>query len=79
VFTIVAEVAGLYPGRGKEGRPEALVGLGSIALGRELCKAYGGWGIVSPWNREARMLTVGPEHHRGWQVGRVSQGHGILT
>lgn len=79
-LTVVAEVASLYPGRGTAGRPEALVGAGSLALGREPCKAYGSWGIVSPWNLEAAVLPdVGPEHHEGWQVGRISQEHGILT
>ncbi len=78
-FTIVAEVASLYPGRGTNGSPEALVGCGIIALGREPCKAYSGWGIVSPWNRPgARMPILGPEKYVGWQVGRLSQEHGIL-
>ncbi|CZR55607.1 related to alanine racemase [Phialocephala subalpina] len=79
-FTVVAEVASLYPGRGKDGAPEALVGSGSLALGREPCKAYSGWGIVSPWNREGvRMPAEGPEKHVGWHVGRISQEHGILV
>jgi D-serine deaminase-like pyridoxal phosphate-dependent protein len=79
-LTIVAEVASLYPGRGKDGSPEALVGSGTIALGREPCKAYSGWGIVTPWNRPGvKMPDGGPEKHVGWQVGRISQEHGILT
>ncbi len=79
-LTIVAEVASLYPGRGKDGSPEALLGAGSLALGREPCKAYNGWGILTPWNRpEVRLPTVGPEKHVGWQVGRISQEHGILV
>jgi D-serine ammonia-lyase len=79
-LTIVAEVASIYPGRGKGGFPEALIAAGSLALGREPCKAYSGWGIVSPWNiPDAQHPTAGPEHHEGWQVGRISQEHGILT
>lgn len=79
-FTIVAEVASLYPGRGKDGRPEALIGAGSISLGREPCKAYPGFGIVSPWNiAGATQPQVGPEAQQGWQVGRISQEHGILA
>jgi D-serine deaminase-like pyridoxal phosphate-dependent protein len=79
-LTIVAEVASLYPGRGKDGSPEALLGSGSLALGREPCKAYDGWGILTPWNRPGvRMPNVGPEKHTGWQVGRISQEHGILV
>ena len=51
-FTVVAEVASIYPGRGKNGTPEVLINAGIIALAREPCKAYGGFGIVSEWGRE---------------------------
>lgn len=79
-LTIVAEVTSIYPSRGKGGRSEALIAAGSLALGREPCKAYSGWGIVSPWNiPNAQNPTAGPEDHQGWQVGRISQEHGILT
>ncbi|RDW75962.1 hypothetical protein BP5796_06783 [Coleophoma crateriformis] len=79
-FTVLAEVASLYPGRGASGKTEALVGAGIIAMGREPCKAYPGWGMLSPWNRpDASMPTVGPEQHAGWQLGRLSQEHGILV
>jgi D-serine deaminase-like pyridoxal phosphate-dependent protein len=79
-LTILAEVVSIYPGRGKDGRPEVLIAAGSLALGREPCKAYSGWGIVSPWKIEkARMPDFGPDMHDEWQVGRISQEHGILT
>jgi D-serine deaminase-like pyridoxal phosphate-dependent protein len=79
-LTIMAEVAGVYPGRGEGGRSEALIAAGSLALGHEPCKAYPGWGIVSPWNiTDAQFPKAGPEDHEGWQVGRISQEHGILT
>ena len=79
-LTILAEVASLYPGRGKNATPEALLGAGTLALGREPCQAYPGWGILTPWNRPGvRMPVGGPETHVGWQVGRVSQEHGILV
>jgi D-serine ammonia-lyase len=79
-LTIVAEIASLYPGRGKNGSPEALVGSGSLALGREPCKAYPGWGILSPWNRlDVPLPASGTEGHVGWQVERISQEHGILA
>lgn len=79
-ITIVAEVASLYPGRGKNGTPEALLGAGTLALGREPCKAYEGWGILTPWNRPGvKMPSAGPENHVGWRVGRISQEHGILV
>ncbi|KAH8813040.1 putative serine dehydratase domain-containing protein [Xylogone sp. PMI_703] len=79
-FTIVAEVASIYSERGPNDTPEVLLGLGSIGLGREPCKAYAGWGILSPWNIDnAKMPISGPEDHEGWQVSRISQEHGILT
>lgn len=83
-LTIITEVASIYPKRGEDGRPEALVTAGSLALGREPCKAYSGWGIASPWNisdAEAPQIRsrLTPENYTGWEVGRISQEHGILT
>ncbi|KAG9235418.1 putative serine dehydratase domain-containing protein [Amylocarpus encephaloides] len=79
-LTIVAEIASVYPGRGENGTPEALLGAGCIALGREPCKAYAGWGVMTPWNRTGvEMPKVSLDEHRGWKVGRISQEHGILT
>ena len=74
---ILVEVVSLYPDRSE--RPEALIAAGSIVLGREPCKSYPGWGVVSPW-----PATQGPHYdtersRAGWIVGRVSQEHGILT
>jgi len=35
---------------------------------------------VSPWNREGvEMPSGGVERYFGWQVGRISQEHGILV
>ncbi|KFY31913.1 hypothetical protein V494_07903, partial [Pseudogymnoascus sp. VKM F-4513 (FW-928)] len=65
-LTIVAEVASVYADRNNG---EALITAGSIALGRETCKSYSGWGVVSPWG------DVGRE---GWVVGNISQEHGTL-
>ncbi|KAL9031340.1 MAG: hypothetical protein Q9196_000630 [Gyalolechia fulgens] len=71
-MTILAQVASMYDGRD---RREALIATGSLALGREPCQSYEGWGIVSDWN-----MTLQP-NNRGscWQVGRISQEHGILN
>jgi len=44
-LTILAEVRSLYPEREQ---PEALVAAGTVALGREKCKDYRGWGVVTP-------------------------------
>jgi D-serine deaminase-like pyridoxal phosphate-dependent protein len=79
---ILAEVASLYPERAK---PEALIAAGSLVLGREPCKSYPGWGVVTPWIAKSTSSTssdVGhytPSSPTGWIVGKVSQEHGILT
>ncbi|KAK5995341.1 D-serine dehydratase [Cladobotryum mycophilum] len=79
-FTVVAEVHSTYPGRGEDGSPEALIGAGGLALGRETCKAYSGMAMVSPWGRKGVELpTCDVEDYEGWTVGRFSQEHGILT
>ena len=77
-LTILAEVASLYMHRNP---PEALVAAGSLALGREPCKSYSGWGVVSDWSVSTAMTTKSctvPTTRSGWEVGRVSQEHGIL-
>ncbi len=71
-LTVLAEVASIYDDRESS---EALIAAGSLALGRELCKAYNGWGIVNDWG----MALQTNNGRSGWQVGRISQEHGILT
>ena len=74
---ILVEVASLYLDRGQ--KPEALVAAGSIVLGREPCKSYSGWGVVTPWPSDSSP-TYDPEGDKtGWIVGRISQEHGILV
>jgi D-serine deaminase-like pyridoxal phosphate-dependent protein len=81
---ILVEVASLYTERSK---PEALIAAGSLALGREPCKSYSGWGVVSPWSSLPRLASEAAQQHtyspasdkRGWIVGRISQEHGLLT
>ena len=76
-FRILVEVNSLYLDRGE--KPEALISAGSIVLGREPCKSYDGWGVVSPWP-SAKGSHYDPEGSKtGWIVGRISQEHGILT
>ncbi|OAA70698.1 Alanine racemase [Cordyceps fumosorosea ARSEF 2679] len=81
-LTVLAEVHSTYPGRGAGGTPEALVGAGGLALGREFCKAYDGMAMVTPWGRQAAAAAVTQgdvEDFEGWTVGRFSQEHGIVT
>ncbi|KAF2155370.1 hypothetical protein K461DRAFT_222633 [Myriangium duriaei CBS 260.36] len=77
---IMVEVASLYDERDK---PEALICAGSIVLGREPCKSYPGWGVLTPWSQHAgeeQSRIYDPTSDKtGWIVGRISQEHGILT
>ena len=76
-FRVLAEVASVYPDRGD--KPEALIAAGSIVLGREPCKSYPGWGVVTPWPA-SKGQHYDPEGSKtGWIVGRISQEHGVLT
>lgn len=75
---MLLEVTSVYNERSK---PEALVSAGSLAMGREPCKSYPGWGIVTPalGNSSAKHIYDEREGKTGWIVGRISQEHGILT
>lgn len=76
-FRILAEVASVYSDRGNQ--PEALIAAGSIVLGREPCKSYSGWAVVTPWPARSGQHYDPEGDKTGWIVGRVSQEHGILT
>lgn len=75
---MLLEVTSVYNERTK---PEALVSAGSLAMGREPCKSYTGWGIVTPdlGNSSAKHIYDEQAGRTGWIVGRISQEHGILT
>ena len=77
-LTILAEVSSVYEDRKS---PEVLVAAGTLALGREPCKAYPGWGIVGEWgvNDPFEGKAVVDDGRSGWQVGKISQEHGLLT
>jgi D-serine deaminase-like pyridoxal phosphate-dependent protein len=74
---LLVEVVSLYDERTK---PEALISAGSLALGREPCKSYPGWGIVSPELGNSHNAVYDERGEKtGWIVGKVSQEHGILS
>jgi D-serine deaminase-like pyridoxal phosphate-dependent protein len=76
---MLLEVTSIYDERGK---PEALVSAGSLAMGREPCKSYPGWGIVTPYlgNQQNKDLIYDERGEKtGWIIGRISQEHGILS
>ncbi|PWY66804.1 hypothetical protein BO94DRAFT_504109 [Aspergillus sclerotioniger CBS 115572] len=69
-ISVVAEVCSVY-NDAERSKPEALVAAGSLALGREPCKSYPGWGLVGDWKRQkgpSRLI-----------VERISQEHAILA
>lgn len=76
-FRVLTEVLSVYSERDV---PEALIGTGTIALGREPCQSYSGWAIVapSPW-RDHEEAIYDEQSRTGWIVGRISQEHGTLT
>lgn len=79
-FTIVAEIASLYPHRSP---PEALMACGNLSLARETCRTYSGFGVMTPWDpahRDQQWSFYDPQKDcTGWVVSRISQEHGILT
>jgi D-serine ammonia-lyase len=87
-ISVLVEVCSLYPERGPNGTTEALINAGTLAIAREPCadkgnaqgQHYNNWGIITPWNCE-KQPAPGPEFpakHGGWQVGKITQEHGIL-
>lgn len=74
-LSIVAEVCSVY-NDGERGIPEALVAAGTLALGREPCQGYTGWGVLSSWRQEGGA-GVGSE--KRLIVDRISQEHGIVA
>ncbi|EXJ64194.1 hypothetical protein A1O7_00530 [Cladophialophora yegresii CBS 114405] len=72
--SVLAEVCSLYPNRTEH--PEALTSAGCLALAREPCKDYDGWGVVSPWNMPKHYSIKRDERV---VVSRISQEHGILA
>ena len=72
--SVLAEVCSLYPNRTE--KPEALVSAGGLALAREPCKDYAGWGVLSPWNMPDSYSI---EKGNRIIVSRISQEHGILA
>ena len=75
-FSILAEVASTYP---KRSPPQALIAAGCLALGREPCPGYSGWGMLSDWGMRNDDGSIGDgEEYSGWELAKVSQEHGLL-
>ncbi|KAH7032179.1 putative serine dehydratase domain-containing protein [Macrophomina phaseolina] len=74
-LSVVAEVCSVYNG-GEREKPEALVAVGTLGLGREPCPSYKGWGVVS---RSAYASPAAEEPSRRLIVERISQEHAIVS
>ncbi|GAM40930.1 hypothetical protein TCE0_041f13661 [Talaromyces pinophilus] len=72
-ISILAEVCSIY-NDGKRQPPEALLAAGTLALGREPCASYPGWGVISSWRRQ----TLSDTESR-LIVARISQEHAIVS
>ncbi|KAJ5301692.1 hypothetical protein N7508_006555 [Penicillium antarcticum] len=72
VLSVLAEVCSVY--NDERDTAEVLVAAGTLALGREPCAGYEGWGVVSSWERS------GGDGGEGGRliVKRISQEHAIL-
>ncbi|KAJ5819451.1 hypothetical protein N7474_005042 [Penicillium riverlandense] len=73
-LSVVAEVCSVY-NDGEREKPEALVAAGTLALGREPCGNYPGWGILSSWR--GGDVTGSAAGDRLF-VARISQEHAIV-
>lgn len=74
---MLVEVSSVYNERSK---PEVLISAGSLALGREPCKSYPGWGIIAgELGNKGGIVYDERDSRSGWIVGRISQEHGVVT
>ncbi|KAE8422754.1 putative serine dehydratase domain-containing protein [Aspergillus pseudocaelatus] len=71
-ISVLAEVCSVY-NDGERPRPEALLAAGTLALGREPCPSYPGWGMISSWRRSSPVSSA------RLIVERISQEHSILS
>lgn len=71
-ISVLAEVCSVY-NDGERAKPEALLAAGTLALGREPCPSYPGWGVVSHWRQGA------PVPSSRLIAERISQEHSIVA
>ena len=71
-LSVMAEVCSVY-NDGERAKPEALLAAGTLALGREPCPSYPGWGVLSHWRRGASVSSS------RLIVERISQEHSIVA
>ena len=78
-LTVLSTIHSLYPYPPRS-TPQALTAAGTLALGREPCKSYSGWGVVSFWNlnlpASSRYNYIDPS--KRMILTYISQEHGII-
>lgn len=77
---VLASVVSYYPGRGDNGKDEAMCDAGGVALSKDT-GPIPGYGDVYRIHRPGSVSSsanLGCEA-TGWRIGRTSQEHGILT
>lgn len=72
-ISILAEVCSVY-NDGERQKPEALLAAGTLALGREPCPSYPGWGAISSWRQGGLSSNTSR-----LIVTRISQEHAIIS
>lgn len=72
-LSVLAEVISVH-NDGERSKPEILVAAGTLALGREPCRSYAGWGVVA-FDKDVGV----PDQQRRLIVERISQEHAILS
>lgn len=70
---VLAEVISVYD-EGERSKPEALIAAGTLALGREPCHAYPGWGVV-----ELLDSSITSRGSGRLIIDRISQEHAIVA
>ncbi|OJJ07418.1 hypothetical protein ASPVEDRAFT_142573 [Aspergillus versicolor CBS 583.65] len=73
-ISVLAEVCSVY-NDGERAKPEALLAAGTLALGREPCPSYPGWGVISSWRQGDELRDSSSRLF----VERISQEHSIVS
>jgi D-serine deaminase-like pyridoxal phosphate-dependent protein len=72
-LSVLAEVISVY-NDDERSKPEVLIAAGTLALGREPCQSYAGWGVVA-FDKDVGVS----DQQRRLIVERISQEHSILS
>ncbi|KKK23485.1 hypothetical protein P175DRAFT_0452606 [Aspergillus ochraceoroseus IBT 24754] len=78
-ISVLAEVCSIY-NDGERAKPEALLAAGTLALGREPCAGYPGWGVISSWRQSGGTSSSSSSSSSSRLiVERISQEHSVVS